>query len=171
MPVNHIVFDVDGTLTDGGIILSSDGTEIKRFDVKDGLVIGALPTLGFTTMFLTGRNSELTRLRAAELKINIVLQNVSNKYAVLKKYIDDNNLSWNQFAYIGDDINDYEAMKPCAFKACPSDAVEEIRIICDHVSAYRGGHGAARDICKYLLKQQRQYNDFVSLYGLGEEAH
>ena len=162
--IDHIVFDVDGTLTDGGITISSNGVETKTFHVKDGLIINALSKLGFTTMIITGRNSELTNIRAKDLCIDIVFQGINNKVEVLGKYITENKLSGSQFAYIGDDLNDYAVMKLCAFKACPADAAREIRAICDYVSPERGGFGAVRDICEHLLRKQNRYGDFINLF-------
>jgi len=162
--ITHIVFDIDGTLTDGGIILSSDGIETKRFHVQDGQIINALSRIGIVTMFLTQRNSELTTRRASELNVTVVMQGVQNKADTLIDYFNENELNGNQFAYVGDDMNDYAAMKLCKFKACPIDAVDAIRDLCDYVSTERGGYGAVRDICEHLLRQQSQYDDFLNLY-------
>jgi len=149
--IDHIVFDIDGTLTDSGIILCSDGTEAKRFNGQDGQIINAMSRIGFTTLFLTQRNSELTTRRAQENNVSVVLQGIQDKAQVLRNYMNENNLTGKQFAYAGDDLNDYAAMKLCAFKACPADAVSEIRGLCDYVATKKGGHGAAQEICEYLL--------------------
>ena len=117
-------------------------------------------------MIITGRNSELTNIRAKDLNISVVFQGVDNKAEVLRKYIAENKLSSSQFAYIGDDLNDYVVMKLCAFKACPADAAKEIRAICDYVSLERGGFGAVRDICEYLLRKQNRYGDFLRIYSV-----
>jgi len=162
--ISHIIFDVDGTLTDGGIIISSNGVESKRFNVKDGQIIALLPKLGFTTIFLTGRTSELTCQRAKELGISVLLQGISNKAEVLANYMAENSLEREHVAYVGDDLNDYAAMKLCGFSACPSDAVPEIRNHCDYVSAMAGGYGAARDICEHILRTQNQYEQFLELF-------
>ncbi|MCL2360836.1 MAG: HAD hydrolase family protein [Defluviitaleaceae bacterium] len=166
--IDHIIFDVDGTLTDGGIIISSDGVETKRFHVRDGQIIGVLPSLEYTTVFLTGRKSELTQLRAKELKISCVLQGISDKAETLGNYMKQNSLCGNRIAYIGDDINDYAAMQLCGFSACPADAPDFIRNYCDYVSMEKGGYGAARDICEHLLRMQNQYEQFVKLFVAGE---
>jgi 3-deoxy-D-manno-octulosonate 8-phosphate phosphatase (KDO 8-P phosphatase) len=163
--IDHIVCDVDGTLTDGGIIVSANGVESKTFQVKDGLLIHELPKLGFKTMFITGRKSELTAIRAKDLNISVVIQGVNDKEAVLKSYCKEHKISSERFAFIGDDLNDYKAMKLCAFKACPADAVKEIREICDYISPERGGHGACRDICEHLLRMNGLYEDFLRLFG------
>jgi len=162
--IDHIIFDIDGTLTDGGIIISSDGSESKRFHVRDGQIISILPNIGFTTIFLTGRTSEVTTIRAKELGIKVVMQGISDKATTLQNYINDNALNKSQIAYIGDDINDYVAMNLCSFKACPADADIEIKQICDYISTKQGGYGAARDICEHLLKSQNQFELFIKLH-------
>jgi len=162
--IDHIVFDVDGTLTDGGIIVSDNGVESKVFQAKDGILIRELPKLGFTTMIITGRKSELTAIRADDMDISVIMQGINDKEAALKSYFEEHKLSGERFAYIGDDVNDYRVMKLCAFKACPADAVEEIRDISDYVSPKNGGFGAGRDICEYLLRRQGQYEDFLRLF-------
>ena len=164
--ITHIVFDVDGTLTDGSITISSNGVESKDFQAKDGIIVRELPKLGFTTMFLTGRDSELTNIRAKDLKISEVVQGVLNKEEILRGYMAKHHLSGKQLAYIGDDVNDYVAMSLCAFKACPADAVSEIKSICDYVSSFNGGDGAVRDICEHLLHCLGKYKEFLDLFGI-----
>ena len=166
--IDHIIFDVDGTLSDGGITICDDGVECKQFQAKDGLLIRMLPKLGFTTIIITGRKSELTKIRANDLHISVLLQGVDDNEAVLKKYFAEHNINGERFAFIGDDLNDYMVMQLCAFKACPSDAVKEIRNICDYISSEKGGHGAVRDICEFILQKQNQYLEFLSLFGISE---
>ena len=163
--IDHIVFDVDGTLTDGGITISDSGVESKTFQAKDGLLTRVLPKLGFTTMIITGRDSRLTNIRAEDLRISVLIQGVDDKATVLKQYFTKNRLTRERFAYIGDDLNDYAAMKLCGFKACPDDAAVEIRAICDYVSPRNGGHGAVRDICEHILKKEGKYSELLNFYG------
>ena len=167
--ISHIVFDIDGTLTDGGISFSDTGMETKQFQAKDGLIIRVMPKLGFTTMFVTGRESKLTEVRARDLCVSKVFQGVSDKEKLLAEYMTENNLRGENFAYIGDDLNDYTAMKLCGFKACPADAAKEIREICDYVSTKNGGFGAGREICELILRKNNKYAAFLALWGA--EAH
>ena len=164
MMIKLIVLDVDGTLTDGTIYYDSDGTEMKAFNVKDGAVLKPLPKLGISVIFITGRESDATIKRAAELGINAI-QGVSNKEVVLKEYIKKHRFNQKEILYIGDDINDYAAMKFCGFRACPSDAVNEIRNICDYISPLSGGRGAVRDIIEMILRNNNKWNDLLALYG------
>jgi len=164
--IKLIVLDVDGTLTDGSIIYSSIVGECKVFSVKDGLILKALTRLDIPVIFLTGSNSTLVEKRGKELGVLDVLQGVENKRDVLVSYVSKLGINSKSVAYIGDDLNDYEAMLLCGFKACPSDAVAEIRDICDYVSTYRGGRGAIRDICEYILRLEKKYNEVLDLFGL-----
>ena len=163
--IDHIVLDVDGTLTDGGITISSDGTESKCFQAKDGLILRAMPRLGFTTMVITGRASELTAVRAEDLAISVVYQGVADKAAVLGAYLAERGLDGSSVAYIGDDLNDCAAMRLCALRACPADAAAEVRALCGYVSPLKAGHGAVRDVCEHILREQGQYGDMLALFG------
>lgn len=164
--ISFIILDVDGTLTDGSIIHSSTGAEIKNFSVKDGLVLKVLPKLGIPVVFLTGRNSTITEKRGKELDVQDVLQGVSDKKSALLAYMAKHSMNADNVAYIGDDLNDYAAMRLCGFKACPADAVAEICDICDYISPFAGGHGAVRDICEFILKREGKHRDFLSMFGV-----
>jgi len=165
MDIKLIVLDVDGTLTDGTICYGSNGLETKSFNVKDGAVLKPLSKLGIATIFLTGRESEATTRRAEELGIETI-QSVSNKSTVLKEYIKEHEIDPDQILYIGDDINDYAAMKLCDFRACPADAVKEIRNICDYISPLTGGQGAVRDIIEMMLRKSSKWNTLLALHDI-----
>jgi len=162
--INHIIFDVDGTLTDGGLFVANNGMEFKQFSVKDGLIISVLPKLGFTTMFVTGRISKLTDIRAEDLHICKVFQGVNDKAGLIAGYMEENKLGREHFAYMGDDLNDIAAMNLCAFKACPSDAAKEVKDICDYIATQPGGCGAAREVCEILLHRQNKYENFKACF-------
>ncbi|MFV0364645.1 MAG: HAD-IIIA family hydrolase [Suipraeoptans sp.] len=164
--LEYMVFDVDGTLTDGLICYDNEKLEYKNFSVQDGIIIKLLPKLGITTIILTGRNSEIVKKRGSELGITKIIQNVTNKRKQLQKLIEENNVEKDKIGYIGDDLNDYKAMEMCGFKACPANAASEIKNISDYVSEKIGGHGAVRDIVEHILKSQGKWmkildNDLV----------
>lgn len=166
MNIELIALDVDGTLTDGGIILDSNGGEIKRFCAKDGQILRVLEKLGVKTAIITGRASEPVKRRADDLRITDIFQDVSDKTAVLSECLSRHGILPGNTAYVGDDLNDYAAMAMCGFKACPSDAAREIRGICDYVSPYPGGRGAVRDICEYILRECGKWDDVLRLFGV-----
>ena len=163
MDITLIILDVDGTLTDGSIILGSN-IEIKAFNAKDGGMLKALPSLGIDAVFLTARECEAVSRRARELGATAV-QGIAEKLSALRKLLEERGVKPENCAYIGDDLNDYAAMAICGFKACPADAAEEIRELCDYVSEYDGGRGAVRDICEHILKQSGRYDGFLDFYG------
>jgi 3-deoxy-D-manno-octulosonate 8-phosphate phosphatase (KDO 8-P phosphatase) len=162
--VNLLILDVDGTLTDGSIFYGSRALEMKAFSAKDGAVLKPLRRLGIGVIFLTGRESAAVTRRAAELNA-VAEQNVSDKAAKLREILSARGTDASHVAYIGDDLNDYAAMKMCGFKACPSDAAREIRGICDYVSPYPGGRGAVRDIAERILKQMDMWDALLRIYG------
>jgi 3-deoxy-D-manno-octulosonate 8-phosphate phosphatase (KDO 8-P phosphatase) len=164
MKITHLALDVDGTLTDGGIYINSEGVETKKFQAKDGLIIRVLPEIGIKTIILTGRDSKLTQIRADDLRISYVLQGVVDKLAVLDGFLRERRGAFEQTAYIGDDLNDWAAMKRCGFKACPADAAPEIKAIADYVSPRPGGDGAARDACEELLRLSGLHDAFLRLF-------
>lgn len=163
MGIELLVVDADGTLTDGSILYGPGDVELKKFSVKDGLILKAMPKLGIEVLILTGRSSDAIKRRAAELGCALV-ENAKDKLDILQEHIKSKSLVWNNIAYIGDDLNDYAAMKKCRFKACPSDAAAEIIEICDFVSVSNGGYGAVRNICEQLLKLESKFEDFLKLY-------
>jgi len=163
MKINLLVLDVDGTLTDSRIYYGDNNLELKSFSTKDGAILKPLGQLGIDVIFLTGRESEAVSRRAKDLNA-IAIQDISKKADELKKIVSDRNISLENVAYIGDDLNDYTAMSLCKFKACPSDAAKEIKTICNYVSPFPGGHGAVRDICEKILKDAGIWGDFLKVY-------
>jgi 3-deoxy-D-manno-octulosonate 8-phosphate phosphatase (KDO 8-P phosphatase) len=165
MAIKLLIIDVDGTMTDGMILYGDNNLEIKAFSTRDGAVLKPLCKLGIDVVFMTGRASEATSRRAADLNVSTV-QGVEDKSSALNEMLVEYSLLPEQCAYIGDDLNDFAAMKLCGFKACPADAVAEIRGICDYISPYKGGYGAVRDICEKLLIQEQKHDDFLNYYGV-----
>jgi 3-deoxy-D-manno-octulosonate 8-phosphate phosphatase (KDO 8-P phosphatase) len=158
--------DVDGTLTDGTVIYGNENMELKAFNTRDGAILKALPQLGISTVFLTGRESEAVKRRAFELGA-LAVQGMSDKASMLYKLLDNYSISPDQVAYIGDDVNDYKAMSLCGFKACPADAVKEIKDLADYISPFSGGHGAVRDVIEKIIKESGKWEEFLSLYNFG----
>ena len=153
--IKIIAMDVDGTLTDGKIYIGDNGEIMKAFSVKDGLGLTNLKKYNIIPILITGRNSKIVTNRALELGITEVYQNITNKGELINNIILKYKIESNEIAYIGDDINDYEAMMKCEFKACPLNATEEIKEISNYVSKYNSGDGAVRDIIDYILKMQK----------------
>lgn len=160
--IKLVVLDVDGTLTDGGIYYDANGNEIKRFDVKDGLGIKVAMEAGLKFAILTGRQSPMVRRRAEELGIQFLLEGIQKKAPALIELSENTGISVDEMAYIGDDWNDLQAMMLTGFKACPFDAVEEIKAICNYVSRRKGGDGAVRECLEFVMKACEKWMSAVS---------
>lgn len=153
--IRYFIMDVDGTLTDGKLFVGPDGECFKAFNVKDGCgIINLLPQMGIEPVIVTGRQSRIVEMRCKELGITKLFQGVKNKTEVLQM-LTRNNL--NQIAYIGDDLNDMEAMKRVAEAGgsvgCPADATGDVKQIAHFISEKCGGDGAVREYIEWLLKR------------------
>lgn len=159
--IKHIFLDIDGTLTDGGIYYDSQGNEIKRFNVKDGLGIKVGIEAGIEFNILTGRESPMVTRRAAELGIQHVYSGIQEKYSFLDDWMKKNNIATDEICYIGDDLNDLKCMKNVGVRMCPHDAAQEVIEICDFVSEKNSGHGAVRECMEFLLKKRCQWEQLI----------
>jgi 3-deoxy-D-manno-octulosonate 8-phosphate phosphatase (KDO 8-P phosphatase) len=156
--IELLVLDVDGCLTDGKIVYSSDNREIKSFNVKDGLAISTWIQMGKHVAIITGRESTIVEKRAKELKIQYLFQGVKNKLAILDDLISSLGLTYSEVAAIGDDLNDYKMLQKVALSFTPKDGVDDIIDIVDITLKSSGGDGAVREmidciIDKYDLKE------------------
>jgi 3-deoxy-D-manno-octulosonate 8-phosphate phosphatase (KDO 8-P phosphatase) len=149
--IKAIFFDVDGVLTNGGIIYDDTGREIKQFNVKDGYIISHLKKAGIVVGIITGRESKIVSNRAAELKLDFCHQGIMDKYAVFEKLVQFHKLKKKQVAYIGDDINDLKVLQNCGLSACPADAMDYVKTRVDLITKSRGGEGVAREVSDLIL--------------------
>lgn len=166
--IKMLVLDVDGVMTDGGIIMDGGGGESKVFNVRDGHGLVLLQRHGISVAILTGRTSTVVEHRARDLKIKEVYQGALNKKEVFVGLLQKNNLLADDVAYMGDDIVDIPVLKMAGFSAAVSDADETVKKIVDHVTASRGGRGAVREICEMLLKAQDFWPEIAARYDFSE---
>lgn len=159
--IKYLVIDVDGTMTDGGIYYDESGNELKKFCAKDAAGFFAARVCKIQIIVLTGRKCKATERRMQELQVDIIEQGIVDKVKYLKDFMERNNISREQLAYIGDDLNDYSSMKLAGFVACPLDSAKEIIEISDYTSIYKGGNGAVRDIINYILKERGQWDKAI----------
>jgi 3-deoxy-D-manno-octulosonate 8-phosphate phosphatase (KDO 8-P phosphatase) len=162
--IKLIILDVDGTLTDGQITIGSDGKEYKNFNVKDGMAISQSINCNIDVAILTGRTSQIVDIRAKELGISDVFQGLKNKIDKVRELANKYQIKLEEVAYIGDDINDLEAMKLVGFRGCPLDASIEVKDISDFISSQKGGNGAVREIIEHILKQQGLWEKIVNSF-------
>jgi len=153
--IKLVILDVDGTLTDGGIYYDNDGHEFKKFNAKDGLGIVQTQQTGIDFMILTGRSSAIVEKRANDLKVKYLFQGIKDKAEFLEKFLTEQKIPNDTVAYVGDDLNDYDAMKLVRITACPADASPEIKEISTIILTRNGGSGAVREFTdKILLARQ-----------------
>ena len=163
-PIELLVLDVDGVLTDGGIIRDDAGQQLKRFHVRDGAGIVMWRRLGKQVAIITGKESEVVSHRAEELGIELVYQNVGNKREALEELCEQLNIRPSQVAYIGDDLPDLPVMLRVAQPIAVADAAEEVRAVAKYITKYPGGYGAVRDAIEYLLKEMGEWEAIVEKY-------
>ena len=162
--VRLLLFDVDGVLTDGKILLHADGSESKVFDIKDGTAIVWAQRLGLTVGFLSARTSLATTQRAAQLGITLVHQGVASKLDAYDQIADSLMLEDEQVAYMGDDILDLPVLSRVGLATAPADGAEDVRSRVHWVSRFRGGDGAARELIELILRAQNRWESIVATY-------
>jgi 3-deoxy-D-manno-octulosonate 8-phosphate phosphatase (KDO 8-P phosphatase) len=149
--VRLMLFDVDGVLTDGTLYLGPAGEAMKGFNVRDGHGLKLLAEAGIEVGFLSTRSSDIVRARARELGITLVLQGEAHKRTAFQALISERSLAPERCGYMGDDLLDLCVMVDCGFAATVPEASGAVRERAHYVSAARGGHGAAREVCEFIL--------------------
>ena len=159
-----VIFDVDGVLTNGQIIYDNQGNELKAFDVKDGHGLKLLQRAGIKIGIITGRSSDVVRLRAKELGIEILYQGALRKLEPYLEILSEQGLTDDQVAYVGDDVIDLPILRRVGFSATVADAVPEVPPLVDYVASRPGGRGAVREICDLLLRASGQWDELTKKY-------
>jgi 3-deoxy-D-manno-octulosonate 8-phosphate phosphatase (KDO 8-P phosphatase) len=150
--INTFIFDVDGVLTDGSVILSSSGEMVRTMSTRDGYAITQAIKNGFNVCIISGGNSDMVRKRLEYLGVKHIHLGVHNKLDVFEDYLIMQQLKAEQVLYMGDDLPDYEVMSRVGIAAAPNDAAPEILSIADYVSHKKGGEGCVRDVIEQVLK-------------------
>lgn len=158
-------FDVDGVMTDGGILYSDEGETLKRFHTLDGLGLKLLQRVGITPVVITGRDSKPLRKRLEALGVVEVHYGTEDKRPAAEKTLAAMGLAWSQAAAIGDDWPDLPVLRRCAIAAAPPDAHPEVRHCAAYVTQAAAGHGAAREFCDLLLVASGRYAQLLEAYG------
>lgn len=162
--VELILSDVDGVLTDGGILYDNQGIEIKKFHIRDGLGIKLWQRAGFRFGVLTARSSHIVKVRAAELGVDIVRQGFENKLPAAKEVLKQLGLRPEQACYIGDDLTDLPVIQHLGLGVAVSDAAPEVRALATHVTRAGGGQGAVRELIETILRAKNRWDDLVQTY-------
>jgi 3-deoxy-D-manno-octulosonate 8-phosphate phosphatase (KDO 8-P phosphatase) len=161
-PIELLIADVDGVLTDGAITIDASGAEIKHFHVRDGLGYALWHRAGKRSAILSGRRAAAVERRAAELSIGHVLQGHDAKAGPFRELVGRLGLDPRQVCYIGDDLPDLPVLCAVGLAACPADAVAEVRVAAHFVAQTPGGRGAVREVIEVILKSQGKWDSLVS---------
>ena len=166
--VRLLALDVDGVLTDNGIWLgpiAGERVELKRFDIQDGLGLVLLRTAGIPVIWLSGRHSEATELRARELKVEEVLQVAGPaKLESLGPVLERRGLGWEDVAYVGDDLAVLQVLRRVWLPLAVANAVAEVRAVAHATTSAPGGHGAVREVVEALLKARGVWSEMLERY-------
>ena len=163
--VRLLLFDVDGVLTDGVVIMHADGSESKGFHIKDGAAIVWAQRAGLTVGLLSARSSVSTSHRAAQLAVSVVQQGVASKQQGFEQILRDTGMEESAVAYMGDDLLDLPVLRRVVLAAAPADAVAEVRNAVHWVSATPGGRGAVREFIEMVLRAQGRWDAVLAEYG------
>ncbi len=150
--INHFIFDIDGVLTNGTLLIHHDGTLLRSMNIKDGYAMQLAIKKKYRISIISGANGDWLKKRFLGLGINDVHLGIENKMELLPKLNEVNHLDLFRTLYMGDDMPDIAIMKKVFLPSCPSDACEEVKQIAKYISPYQGGMGCVRDVIEKVLK-------------------
>ena len=162
--IELMVLDVDGVLTDGRIVLSEAGEEIKVFDVKDGAGMKYWQRAGGKLAVITGRSSQAVLHRARDIGVHAVRLGAKDKLPAYREVLGELNCTAERTVVMGDDLPDLPMLRHCAFAAAPADAVEEVRQAADYVARAPGGRGCVRELVELILKSSGRWERIMARY-------
>lgn len=162
--IKAVIFDVDGVLTDGKIGYGNHGDELKFFDVQDGLGMQLLRKAKLYTFIISGRFSKVTLMRAREVRVMRVFQNIADKLIIYERLKKKFKLKDSEFCCMGDDIIDLPVLKRVGLACAVLNAQEEVKKEAHYVTKFTGGHGAVREVCDIILKSQGKWEKLTKRY-------
>jgi 3-deoxy-D-manno-octulosonate 8-phosphate phosphatase (KDO 8-P phosphatase) len=157
--IELLIVDVDGVLTDGGIIYGTSDLEIKQFHVRDGSGLKVWHRAGKRTALITGRTSPVVERRAVELGIGLVVQGAADKEPAYRRLLTEAGVADEAVCYIGDDLPDVPLLRVCGLAVAVADACSEARALAHYITQKRGGHGAVRETIELILRCQGHWPD------------
>ncbi len=156
--IKTFIFDVDGVLTDGKILINSDGELIRSFDTKDGYAMKCALVKGFKIVIITGGRNEAVRERFKELGVIDIYLGAHHKLDAYQDLMDNYDLNPEEILYIGDDIPDIPVMEKVGLGCCPADAASDVKAMADYVSHKKGGEGCVRELIEQVLRVQGKWS-------------
>jgi YrbI family 3-deoxy-D-manno-octulosonate 8-phosphate phosphatase len=155
--VRLVAMDVDGVLTDAGMYYTENGDELKKFNTRDGMGVALVREAGLKTAILTRESTKIVERRGAKMRIDHVFIGVTDKLSCMRELLTKLDLSLDQVAYIGDDVNDYELLCHVGLAAAVRDASRLPKSVAHYVTEAKGGEGAVRELCELILDAQREH--------------
>jgi 3-deoxy-D-manno-octulosonate 8-phosphate phosphatase (KDO 8-P phosphatase) len=165
--VQLLGLDVDGVLTDNGVFIgpvAGERVELKRFDIQDGLGLILLRMAGLPVVWLSGRSSEATTLRASELRVELLQVPGPRKVWAFAEILDRRGIGWADAAFVGDDLADLPVLRKVGLPIAVANAVPEVKAAAAHVTQAAGGHGAVREIVEAILRARGDWGDILNRY-------
>jgi 3-deoxy-D-manno-octulosonate 8-phosphate phosphatase (KDO 8-P phosphatase) len=156
--ITTFVFDIDGVLTDGTLLVMPDGLMVRRMNIKDGYALQLAVKKGYNVVVISGGNSPEVEERLNKLGVQEVYMRVEDKLSVLQNYMQLHDVTISQVLFMGDDIPDIEVMTETGLPCCPSDAVIEVKGISKYISPQKGGEGCVRDVIEKVLKLRNDWS-------------
>jgi 3-deoxy-D-manno-octulosonate 8-phosphate phosphatase (KDO 8-P phosphatase) len=157
-PITTFVFDVDGVLTDGTVLLLEDGLQARRMHVKDGLALQMALKNGYNVVIISGAYSEPVLQRMQYLGITEIFLATKNKKEFLNNYFSQKEIDWQQVLFMGDDLPDIAVLQSAGLPCCPADAIPEAKNVSKYISPIKGGLGCVRDVIEKVLKLNDHWN-------------
>ena len=155
--ITTFVFDVDGVLTDGSLVILPNGVMARNMNTKDGFALQLAIKKGYNIIIISGGSSPVVEYRLSTLGITEVYMKAENKLSILQNHLTKKNISATNVLFMGDDIPDIEAMKSVHLATCPSDATQDVLAVAEYVSPYPGGKGCVRDVIEKVMKLQGKW--------------
>ena len=155
--ITTFIFDIDGVLTNGNVLVMADGVMLRQMNVKDGYALQLAIKKSYTVIIISGSYSAEVEVRLKNLGITEIYMRIENKFEKLQQLAEAKHINQQDILYMGDDIPDYDVMQYCGLACCPADAVAEIKSISKYVSPLNGGNGCVRDVIEKVLKLQNNW--------------
>ncbi len=156
--ITTFVFDVDGVLTDGSVLLLENGLQARQMNIKDGLALQMAVRNGYRVVIVSGAASEPVINRFRYLGIQEIHLGIKDKLKFVQLFLEQNNLNWKEVLFMGDDLPDILVMEKAGLACCPADAAVEIKRISTYISTQKGGNGCVRDVIEKVLKLNNHWN-------------
>lgn len=151
-PITTFVFDVDGVLTDGTVLLLENGLQARQMNIKDGLALQMALRKGYRVVIISGGYSEPVLKRLQYLGLEEIYLATKNKLLFLEQYLAEQGLGWKEVLFMGDDLPDVAVLQKAGLASCPADAVPEVKAASAYISPVKGGCGCVRDVIEKVLK-------------------